>query len=314
MKKRGVIISALGKGSFTGEQVERIESCLDATFHAQLDPVSKEQWIELAQPAEILAITRRPIKNIDREMIRALPNLQGIAIYSTGYEWLDQQALAERGILLSYLPDYSAISVAEHTVGLLLTMARRIHLTYDKSRGMVPDWVSVRGTELRGKRLGLIGLGTIGREVAQMTACLGMEVCYYDLREICEPNVRYQSWEDILQTSDFVVLTCSKRRDAEPIIGARELSMMKKGAYLINPARADLVDGVAVVNAIRAKHLMGYAVDDTLPIFNDPGIEPGRILQTGHTAWYSTEAIQRGTEAWVNHIVGLALGQPIHLV
>lgn len=314
MKKRGVIVSALGKQTFTHEQIERLESCLDAIFHPQIDPVSKEEWIELAKPAEILAVTRRPIKNIDAEMISALPALRGLAIYSTGYEWVELAALRERGILLSYLPDYSAISVAEHTLGVLLAMARRIHLTYDKSRGMVPDWVSLRGMELRGKRLGLVGLGTIGREVARLAACFGMEVCFYDIREVNQPNAIDLSWEELLQTSDFIVLMCSKERGAEPIIGARELAMMKQGVYLVNTARADLVESGALLDAIRAKHVMGYAVDDTLPIFQDPTIEPGRILQTGHTAWYSTEAIQRGTEAWVNNIVGLALDQPIHLV
>lgn len=314
MKKRGVIISALGKDSFTHPQIGRIESCMDVVFYAQLGPMGREEWIEVAKPAEILGITRRPIKNIDAGMIEALPDLRGLAIYSTGYEWIDLTALRRRGIRLSYLPDYSAVSVAEHTMGVLLTMSRRIHLTYDRSRGMVPDWVSLRGTELRGKRLGLVGLGTIGREVAHRAAAFGMEVCYYDLRRISEPNATYVAWEELLQSADFIALTCSKERGAEPVIGTRELGLMKQGAYLINTARADLVEAGAVLAAIRAGDLAGYAVDDTLAVFNDPTLEPGRILQTGHTAWYSTEAIRRGTEAWVENLVRLALDQPIHLV
>ena len=150
--------------------------------------------------------------------------------------------------------------------------------------------------------------------MAGLAHCFGMEVHYYDVQIKNVTWFHYLPIEELLSNMDFIMLTCSKERNARPLIEAKELSLIKKDAFLINPARADLVDPQAVIDAINHKQLAGYAVDDTLEIFNNPSIEPGRILQTGHTAWYSTEAIKRGTETWVNNIISLAIGKPENVV
>lgn len=359
--KKGIIISALGSGSFTEEQVHRLQACLDVTFHARLGLLTEEEFVKLAKPADILAVTRRSIKNLNAESLQLLPNLQALAIYSTGYEWVDVEHLRQRGIALAYLPEYSMVAVAEHTLGLMLSMSRRIHLAFDKVRGHVPEDISLRGFELRGKTVGIVGLGRIGREVAQMAKAFGMKIYYYDemvslaneekmevasagkpgeaidqgleetnalvlsasrelrLAEILAgaeaSGAEYLPFEELLRAADYLVLTCSKKRHAPPVIGEAELALVKRSAYLINTARADLVDAKAIVAAIKAHRLEGYAVDDAIDLFlTDPEIQPGRILQTGHSAWYSTEAIQRGTEEWVQNIVGLATGVPRNLV
>lgn len=389
--KKGIIISALGSGSFAHEQVERLQACLDVTFHARLGLMTREEFVRLAEPAEILAVTRRSIKNLDAESLQLLPNLQALAIYSTGYEWVDVEHLRQRGIAIAYLPEYSTVAVAEHTLGLMLSMSRRIHLAFDKVRGYVPEGISLRGFELRGKTLGLVGLGRIGREVAKMAAAFGMKIYYYDeavelannrrtveihgaenddaktdgaetsaagtvgaktgtveanlaitnvpskheleasggefafesieervsgiIAGAAAVGVEYLPFRELLPRADYLVLVCSKKRHAPPVIGETELALLKPSTYLINTARADLVNAQAVVAAIKEKRLEGYAVDDAIDVFlNDPEIQPGRILQTGHSAWYSTEAIQRGTEEWVENIVALATGEPRNLV
>ena len=102
-------------------------------------------------------------------------------------------------------------------------------------------------------------------------------------------------------------------RDEAPVIARKELSMMKRNAVLINPARSDLVDNADLFMALKEKKLMGYAVDDYIGDFSE-GLDFGRILQTGHTAWYSTEAIERGTSQWVKNIIGLSGPSPINLI
>jgi len=314
-KKKGIIISALGKKSFSKEQIAKIDSVLDATFYAQLTPMSKEEFIHLVKPAEILAVTRRCIKDIDKDIIQSLPKLKGIAIYSTGYEWIDVDCLIKKGIILSYLPDYSTISVAEHTLATMLVMSRRIHLSFDKARGFISDDISLRGWELKGKILGIIGFGKIGQEVARLAKSFGMRVYFYDNKRVNIADKNYLPFEEVLKIADVIAITASKKRNISFIIGKRELSLLKKGAYLINTSRADLVDNNAIIDAIKGKKLAGYVVDDNIDIFTkDSTIEPGRILQTAHTAWYSNEALARGTEEWVNNIVALAINKPKNVV
>lgn len=315
MKKRGIIISALGEKSFSDDQVEKINAALNVQFHAQLDEMDKKSFIHLCQEAEILGITRRPLKILDKDIITALPNLKGIAVYTTGYEWIDVQCLHERKITLSYLPDYAAITVAEHTLALMLSMSRRINLSFDKVRGIVSEEISLRGWELHEKSIGIVGFGRIGQEIARLSKAFGMTVTFYDNKvSQFDININYQPLEELLSSSDVIVIAASKTRNASPIIGRHEIALMKKGAYLINPSRADLVDNAEILRAIQSEQLSGYAVDDKIDLFLNAEIEPGRILQTGHTAWYSTEAIARGTQNWVENIISLAADQPQNVV
>ena len=313
MKPKCLIMAASGERSFTVGQVEELKKHLDTVFLEILNPLDAEEFIRLAFDAEILAMTRRPLNDLDEKIIKSLPNLKALAIYSTGYEWLDLKALREKGILVSYLPDYCTVSVAEHTLAMVLTMSRRTHLSYDKARGIIPDNISLRGFELRGKDIGIIGLGRIGSEVAKMMKALQTNVSFFDIRDIPDPAADYKPRNKLLEESDIVILTCSKMRDEAPVIAGNELSMMKRNAVLINPARSDLVDNADIFMALKEKKLMGYAVDNYIGDFSE-GLDYGRILQTGHTAWYSTEAIERGTSQWVENIIGLSGSSPINLI
>ncbi|MCL6479052.1 MAG: hypothetical protein K6T65_11665 [Peptococcaceae bacterium] len=156
------------------EQVQKIKSVSAVTFHARLDPLTREELVELAHDAEILGVTRRSVKHLGADTLSRLPRLKGLAVYSTGYEWLDHYYLVRRGIVLSYLKNYSTDTVAEHVMGLMLSMSRRIHLSYDRVRGLAPADTSLCGWELKGKKLGIIGLGRIGRSVGYCQGNGGM--------------------------------------------------------------------------------------------------------------------------------------------
>ncbi len=312
-KKKGIIISAMGTGSFSKNQINRINNVLDVKFHAQLGEMKSAEFIDLCKDVEVIGVTRRPFKKLEKNIIESLPDLKSIAVYTTGYDWIDTESLQENNIILSYLPDYSTITVAEHTMAMMFTMSRRTHLSFDKVRGNISDDISLRGWELRNKTVGIVGWGKIGQEVGRLSKAMGMNVIVNDIEEI--NSVNNYTLDDLLSSSDIVVLTASKIRYSPPIIGTREISLMRDGAYLINPSRIDLVDNRAVLKGIKSKKLAGYGVDDSVDLFlNDKEVEPGRIFQTGHTAWYSTEAIKRGTEAWVENIISLSINEPKNIV
>jgi len=134
-----------------------------------------------------------------------------------------------------------------------------------------------------------------------------MDVIYYD-KEVIESLLGTAvSFPDVLSGADVLVLACSYQRGASPVIDCSAINRMKQGSYLINPARRALADHDSVLQAVMSRKLAGYAVDDS--VFTKAqlaGVERGRIFQTHHTAWYSNEAMERGTQGWVDNLVALA--------
>lgn len=314
MKKKAVIISALGENSFSPQQVKQLKKVLDVTFYSQMNEMDEADFINACREAHIIGITRRPFKDFNSTLVASCPQLRAIAIFSTGYEWLDIDYLHKQGVIVSYIPDYCVVTVAEHTIALMLSMSRRIHLSFDKVRGIIPSNISLRGWELRGKSLGIIGFGRIGQEIARLAKPFGMKIFYYDKKQI-PTTFQFLPLKDLLIKSDIVVLAASKTRGELPIISQDQIILMKNSVYIINVGRSSLVDNEALLAAIIDKRVAGYAVDDRIEYFLiQKEIEPGRILQTGHTAWYSTEALARGTKKWVKNIISLATDNPKNII
>lgn len=315
-KPQLVIISARGEDSFTPDQVRRLRAAGRTTFHTRLRSLSHDELAGLLAGAEYAGITPRSVAEIDRDLIRRLPHLRGLAIYATGYDWVDTAALAERGILLAHSPTYSTVSVAEHTIGVLLTLSRRIWLSDARVRGQVPPETSVQGFELRGKTLGMVGLGRIGTRVAALAGAFGMRLLGYDLHYRPVPGVSRVALEQLLPESDIVSLHRSMGYREPPAFDAATLGCMRSGSWLVNTARAALVDEPAALAALESGRLRGYAVDDKVRDQQRaaPLVAQGRLLQTGHTAWYSAEALARGYAEWAENLCALAEGRPVNLV
>lgn len=311
--KNAAVFSALGAGTFTIPQREFLRRNLSIRFIPCLKPLSREHFVRLARPFQVIGITRRTLKDFGPPIIDRLPFLESVAIYAAGFEWVDAAYLGERGIRLSYLPDYCTATVAEHAMGCLLALSRRIPLSYDRARKRVPPSVSLRGWELRGKTLGVVGFGRIGRRAAALARAFGMGVIWTDPRPNKAPG--RLGLTRLLGESDAVLLCASSRRGAGPLLGKKELGRLQRGAVIVNVSRASLVDHRALIPLLRRRSVAGYAVDDDLDILEKAaGVEPGRILQTAHTAWYSDEAIKRGTQGWVENLVALGRGRGRNLV
>ncbi len=306
-----VVMAARGRESLSLAQLDALDAAADLTVHAVPQRLSHEEMCRLCAPAEILGFTRRATPDFDAHIISSLPNLKAVAVYATGSDWLDVRELEQRGIRLALLPDYSTQSVAEHTLGLMLAMSRRLHLSDRVARGDLPYGVSLRGFELAGKTLGIVGFGRIGRAIARMAGAFGMRVLAHDIvPKQLEQGVEMTGLQQLLAHSDVVVLACSLARGAPPIIDVAALACMKPGVLLINPSRSALADNEAIVQAIVGRQLRGYAVDDTVFDAAQLGrVEHGRILQSAHTAWYADEAMERGTQAWVEALLALAASQ-----
>jgi phosphoglycerate dehydrogenase-like enzyme len=302
-----IIFSAKGRESLSHLQQKAVEETATVQYIANLSPLSDDRLIQLCQTANYIGLTRRTCTDFHAKIIRSLPHLKGISVYTTGIEWIDLVELQTCNIALKFLPDYSAITVAEHAIGLLLTLSRRIHLSDRKAMSEISSSVSLRGWELSGKKIGILGLGRIGSRIAHLAKAFNMKVSYYDPKIEIHPEFSAVSFEQIIQQSDVVMLAASLNRESPIIITNKVLAAMQQGVYIINPARPALVDNPAIISAIQSGKVAGYAVDDN-PFSLDElrRLEAGRILQTGHTGWYSDEAMERGTEMWINNLVELA--------
>lgn len=311
-----VVASVRGRKTFPDHQAARLEGVADVTFLERDGAMSTGEALAAFGDAEVVAVTPKVTPTIDTTLLEGLPRLRALSLYATGYDFIDVPELTRRGITLSVLPDYSTISVAEHAIGLILTLSRRIHLGNDRSRGLVHAATSLRGFELAGKTLGIIGCGRIGGRVATLAQAFGMQVVAYDIDPKPAPGVTYVDLAELLESSHVVAVHCPMVFGAPAMLGAGELALMRSGSALVNASRAELVDAAAVVEAVRSGHLRGYAVDDE--VFSGAGVADllteGRIVQTGHSAWWSDEVLDRGGLMWAEHIHALIAGTPIDVV
>jgi lactate dehydrogenase-like 2-hydroxyacid dehydrogenase len=315
MTKKIVIISARGEQSFTANQLKKLTLIPNTTFIASTQPLSETELISHTHDAEIVALTRRSAKHLPAKILKQMKQLKGLVVYSTGYEWIDHYYTDQHGIKISYLKNYSTHSVAEHTMGLMLTMSRRIHVSYDKARNIIPEYVSARGRELRNKKLGIIGFGRIGQRVAHLASGFGMKIYYYDRVPKQAVTATYLPLDILLSTCDMISLHASRKYGEEPILDANHIANIKKGACIINSSRPELIQTDALISAIRDRQIIGYAVDELLDRTLLKSLSDyGRVLETGHSAWYSTEALDLGLEEWTNNIYAMAMNQPENIL
>lgn len=301
-----VLFSARGRESLPDCLATRLESSAAVTYCPTLTALSDDEIVGQCADARVVALTRRACKDFHGGLVDRLPKLAGLAVFATGAEWLDTEALAKRRVQWRILPDYSTQTVAEHALGMLLALARRIHLSDRVVRAELPHTVSLRGWELAGKCVGIVGLGKIGLRIARLVSAFDAKAVYCD-PEVATSEYEAVPWERLLAESDVIVLAASVERGARPLIDGEGLARMKRGAYLINPSRPQLVDSEAALQAVLCGQLAGYGVDER--VYSPAvlaGVEPGRILQTGHTGWYSDEAMARGAGAWVENLIALA--------
>jgi len=320
-KPNMVLISRQGRASLPADSWSRLTEVATVDAVKMHSAPSAGKAVRLLADADLLGATNACLPHLNAELLDALPRLRGIVLYATGYDHIDVELLKAHRVGLSVVPGYATVAVAEHTIAMMMAMASRIHLAHDHWRGMTSDGVSLRGVELAGRTIGVIGLGRIGRRVALLAKALGMRVVGTDTDFVARIRawrlgVRIMDLPEVLAAADVVTLCASHRFGAPPILRAPEIAAMRHGSFLVNAARAALVDYPAATAALRSRRLRGYAVDDRIA---DPGadadlLREGRLLQTGHSAWWRDETLERGARLWGERLIAAGSGSPIDTV
>lgn len=267
----------------------------------------------IAALGDAVALLVRSATKVDAEMIAAAPMLEVIGRAGVGLDNIDVEAAEARGIVVVNAPDASTISAAEHTMALLLAMARRIPEADASLRAGRWERRDLAGVELYGKTLGILGLGRIGAQVAQRAAAFGMRIIAFDpfVGDDRAEAVGAQlvSLDDVLAEADFLTIHAPRSADTEGLIDADALASMKPTARLINVARGGIVDEVALTAAIANGTIAGAALDvfAVEPTTVSPLFEFPQVVVTPHLGASTYEAQHRAGASVVEAVVA-ALG------
>ena len=204
---------------------------------------------------------------VTEKVVRAAESCIAIGRYGVGVDNIAVDTATELGIVVTYVPDYCVDEVSDHVIAMLLAWNRRIVL-FDRStktKGWGTEGLGMRIMRLRGKKLGVVGFGRIGRAVGQKGQAFGMEVLAYDpflgAEAIAAAGARRVELDDLLAKSDFVSLHTPLIPETRNMIGARQLSMMQPDAFVINCARGGLIDEDALYDALTSGEIAGVGVD-----------------------------------------------------
>jgi len=293
-----------------------LEKLVDLSVHPR---TRADEVIARAAGASILLTNKTPLP---RRVLEALPELRFIPVLATGYNVVDTEAAAERGIVVSNVPSYATETVAQHTFALLLELCHRCGTHSEEVHagawGRAPDFCFWQYplVELAGKRLGIIGYGRIGQRVAAMARAFGMEVVYFSRHQ--PPGERggetFVSWEEALAASDVISLHCALTPESQGCINRETLARMKRSAFLVNTSRGALIDEPALREALEAETIAGAALDvlsTEPPAGGNPLLGAPRCLITPHMAWTGVRARRQLMAATVANVRAFLAGEPI---
>lgn len=297
------------------------------------DSLKFEHLAEIRE-CEILSVFIH--SEVTREVLNALPQLKIVSTRSTGYDHIDLEAARARNIIVCNVPSYGENTVAEHTFALMLALSRNVHKSH--VRRLRNDFTieGLKGFDLKGKTLGVIGTGKIGKNVIQIARGFEMNVLAYDVfpdeAYAKEQNFTYTTLETLLKNSDILTLHTPYLKETYHLINEENIKTVKPGAMLINTARGELVDNDALIWALENGVLSGCGLDviegeelvrEEKELLSEKRLNGekmaelikdhvllGRdeVVYTPHIAFYSEEALQRILETTIENIRCYASG------
>jgi D-3-phosphoglycerate dehydrogenase / 2-oxoglutarate reductase len=237
--------------------------------------------------------------HVDADLLRRAPNLLLVSSNGAGFDPVDVEACTAAGVVVVNQSGGNANSVAEHAVGMLLTLSKRI-IEADRAlrREANVNRNALMGTEAQGKTIGIVGLGNVGRRIAELCrGLLHMNVVAYDpflsATEMAARGGEKVELDDLLRRSDYVSISCPLTKDNRGMIGARQYALMQKHAYFITTARGFIHDEAALAEALRNKQIAGAGLDvwaKEPPPPDHPLLQFDNVLASPHTAGVTKEA------------------------
>lgn len=298
-------------------------------------PVEYESWLDtrmLTDPEELADRIRKSHISIlvveaefmFEETFDDAPGLRFVGVCRASTDHVDVEAATRHGIVVVSAPARNARAVAEHALGLMFALARRIpqahtYVVSGQWKNPVEPYISMRGVEMQGRTVGIVGLGATGSELGRMCAALGMDVIAYDpFVANPPPGIRMISLETLASNSDFISVHVPATTDTDGMIDADVISRMKRSAFLISCSDLSMMDQAALVHALDSGRIAGAAFDvfDTHPIAPDnPLLRLDNVVLTPHIGGATAETVRRHSEMMTGDILRFTRGQrPVNIV
>ncbi len=298
-----------------------IRDCLPDGFTLRVRGAN-ETPVDVVGDADFILVATTPLT---AEVIAAAPRLKLIQHQGVGYDNVDVAAAAQAGIPIGLTPEGTSKPVAEHVILLILSLYRNIFVANRTLReGQWLQWqLRPQSYNLVGKRMGIVGLGRIGREVAQRTRAFECQLVYYDMMRApaeveTELEVKYVPFDELLAQSDIITLHLPRTKETQGMIGAAQLARMKPTALLINTARGGLVDEAALYQALTSGQIAGAGLDVFAvepPGADNPLLHLDNVAATPHIAAGTRDALANKMRAAFDNMQRVAQGQePRNLV
>jgi len=272
-------------------------------------------------------ILNAPYTYITRRVIEAAQGVQLIQFGSVGYAQIDLEAATKLGVPVANNPGINAVTVAEHALMFMLVLLKKaLHAHLEISQGRwKPAMFWQRVWELSGKTLGILGLGTIGKEVARLARVFGPRILYnkrtrFSKAEEVDLGVEYREFDQFLAMSDILSIHVPLTDETRGMIGREEIAKMKAGAILINTSRREVVDEAALAEAIKEGKLSGAGIDvprarEEIIDLKNPLIGLENVMLTPHMAGGSRESYSRAVEQVARNINRVLAGEkPLYVV
>lgn len=301
------------KSDFSSELQGRLAKLGTVVYAKNREALPINKLLEMAKGADIIGCDPDPFggfekaKDVLTKVIDSAPKLKGVCLTTTSFGWVDLEYCKSRKLPVSNVPGYSAESVAESSMGFLIGAMKRIFVSDRRTQN--GKYVLTRGFELKGKTLGIIGLGSIGSAMAKLGLGMGMRVVAYNRSKKSMKGVEMVSLAQLLKQSDAISIHTTHEIKNEGMIGAKELSKMKKGVFIVNTVERTLIDEKALASALKSGQVDTY-------VFEAEDLDHGPLAKLENAiafkgfAWYTKEALENLFEIFVNNIVALAKGKP----
>lgn len=265
--------------------------------------------IRLVKPATIL-ISKWIY--VGEKIFCAAANLEYVVMAMTGYhDWVDIKAAQKYKVKVSNVPAFSSQAVAEHAILLMLSVSRKILPVYTSLIKGGFDPKAYRGIELKDKTIGIVGAGNIGGRIGEIANGFGMKVLFIDSK------TSRKKFEEILSQSDYLSVNTPLTPKTEKLIGAKELSLLPKGAIVVNTSRGKVIDEQELIKHLKNGHLAGAGLDvfeKEPPEKDNPLFKLDNVVATPHIAWNTIESQYRLAQGVVQNIEAFVRGKPINTV
>jgi D-3-phosphoglycerate dehydrogenase len=299
------------------ESLNRLRRWADVRIYTE-KASSAEELQQRVQGAEV-AINIRAYSKFNDSLFRACPRLKLISVLGIGTDNIDLVAAARLGIKVCNTPGYSAVSVAEHTLALMLAAARKIPAHEQELRA--GRWARLPMIQLHGKTLGIVGFGGIGRQVASLAQGIGMRVLAWTFtpsrERAVQSGVEFVELEALLAQSDVISINIRASQKTRGLISREALAKVKPSCILVNTARASIVDTPALLDGLRAGKIAAAAFDvfdqEPLPP-TDPLLSLPNVVLSPHNAGMTPEAVEKGNQMVVDNVIAFLQGRPVNLV